>query len=335
MQDYTKSYRHVAMRIGLAMLIFLGIWNVCSFLAAMISGVAYTMFNEVVAYTVTEIAGIIAYATSFTVPGVILLAMLKKKETRPPIFWRFHLSLSDVALIFGVISVTLAMTSVNSLLGGTAIQVQSAVTQESVSKVMEPYQIILLIISLAVTPALVEEFLFRGCILHALMPYGKGIAIVGSAILFGLMHQNPLQILYTTVGGMIMGYAYVKSESIWVGVLIHFINNLFGAMLTVIECNVEESIAYALLIGIQTSTFAVGIFCLIFVLRSEHRRIEKRYQDGSFGRILPESIDYEAKPVLAAQKIRCFFAPTVTEFVAIELGYVILSWLGTLFFTAV
>ena len=91
MQDYTKSYRHVAMRIGLAMLIFLGIWTVCSFLAAMISGVAYTMFNEVVAYTVTEIAGIIAYATSFTVPGVILLAMLKKKETRPPIFWRFHL----------------------------------------------------------------------------------------------------------------------------------------------------------------------------------------------------------------------------------------------------
>ena len=37
---------------------------------------------------------------------------------------------------------------------------------------------------------IVEEFIYRGAILTALSPYGRGAAVLFSALAFGLMHGN-------------------------------------------------------------------------------------------------------------------------------------------------
>jgi membrane protease YdiL (CAAX protease family) len=82
-----------------------------------------------------------------------------------------------------------------------------------------------------------EEILFRGLILGALeIAYGARRAIVYSSLLFGLWHlKNTFwmtnyglvhQILYTTlVFGPITAFLAMRLRTIWIGVILHYLNN--------------------------------------------------------------------------------------------------------------
>lgn len=80
-------------------------------------------------------------------------------------------------------------------------------------------------ISTAIVPPLVEEFGCRGFILGSLRKFGDGFAIIVSAFIFGLIHGNFEQIPFAFLVGVILGFATVKSGSIWIAVIIHAINN--------------------------------------------------------------------------------------------------------------
>ena len=87
------------------------------------------------------------------------------------------------------------------------------------------------LVSTAILPALVEEMVFRGYILGALRPQGDGLAIVFSAVFFGLLHGNLLQIPFAFILGLIFGYLTVQTGSIWPAVLLHFLNNALSVAL--------------------------------------------------------------------------------------------------------
>ena len=82
----------------------------------------------------------------------------------------------------------------------------------------------------ACAPALIEEFFFRGAILGSLRKFGDSFAIFTSAILFGLVHGNLIQIPFAFTIGLLLGFAVVKTGSIWTGVLIHFLNNFLAVL---------------------------------------------------------------------------------------------------------
>ena len=81
-----------------------------------------------------------------------------------------------------------------------------------------------------VFPALVEEFAFRGVILNTLKKYGDIPAIVVSSLLFGLMHGNFVQLPYTFIMGLALGFVTVKTKSIYCAVGAHFINNFMAVL---------------------------------------------------------------------------------------------------------
>lgn len=91
--------------------------------------------------------------------------------------------------------------------------------------------LILNILSTAVLPALVEEFIFRGYIQGALKPFGNGIAIVLSAFIFGIFHGNILQFPFAFLMGLVFGWLFAATGSIWPSVLVHFGNNLMSVLL--------------------------------------------------------------------------------------------------------
>lgn len=92
--------------------------------------------------------------------------------------------------------------------------------------------LLLNIVSTAILPALIEEMVFRGYILGALRPHGDGLAVVLSALLFGMFHGNVLQIPFAFILGLAMGYLVVQTGSIWPAVLLHFSNNLMSVLLS-------------------------------------------------------------------------------------------------------
>ncbi len=78
----------------------------------------------------------------------------------------------------------------------------------------------------AILPAICEEFLHRGMLLHAGKKYGNTkFCLIISSILFGLMHLNVQQFFYASILGFIMGYITLVADSIIPSIILHFMNN--------------------------------------------------------------------------------------------------------------
>ena len=84
----------------------------------------------------------------------------------------------------------------------------------------------------AVLPAIFEEFSHRGLLLSGLENRGsEKSAIILSAVMFGLMHMNPPQMVYATFGGLVFAYAVVKCDSVIPAMCAHFGNNAVSVIL--------------------------------------------------------------------------------------------------------
>ncbi len=82
------------------------------------------------------------------------------------------------------------------------------------------------IATVAIMAPLLEEVLFRGIILHGLLKnYGAGISIAFSSLLFALIHGNIAQGLGAFLIGLFMGWLYWKTKSLYLPIILHFINN--------------------------------------------------------------------------------------------------------------
>jgi membrane protease YdiL (CAAX protease family) len=123
--------------------------------------------------------------------------------------------------------------------------------------------VILVIIAVAVVPALVEEFAMRGVIMGGLRPFGKGFAIAMSALVFGMMHGNFVQLPFAFVMGIFLGYAAIKSGSIWVAVVIHLVNNLTAVALEYIFDAVGKPETQSVFISVY---FAICFLCFFIGL---------------------------------------------------------------------
>ena len=97
---------------------------------------------------------------------------------------------------------------------------------------MDGFGIVWVVITVALLPAVCEEFLFRGVILDGLRSFGKVGAILLCGGLFSLFHQNPAQTIYQFCCGAAFALVAIKSGSILPTMLSHFINNATILLLT-------------------------------------------------------------------------------------------------------
>ncbi len=95
--------------------------------------------------------------------------------------------------------------------------------------------LILNIVATAIFPALLEEMVFRGYVLGALRPHGEKLAVIVSAVLFGLIHGNILQVPFAAILGVVLGWLVVQTDSIWPAVVLHGVNNLFSVVMQWLE----------------------------------------------------------------------------------------------------
>ncbi len=74
----------------------------------------------------------------------------------------------------------------------------------------------LILLAIAITPAVCEEFLFRGYVLSCLdRPGRQRAAIVISSMAFGAIHMIPQQVFYATLLGLILGTLALRTGSLW------------------------------------------------------------------------------------------------------------------------
>ena len=79
----------------------------------------------------------------------------------------------------------------------------------------------------AASPAICEELMHRGLMLSAYERRGTIKAVVISSIFFGIFHFDITNLLGATFLGLLIGYYVVRTNSIFAGMLAHFLNNAF------------------------------------------------------------------------------------------------------------
>ena len=82
-----------------------------------------------------------------------------------------------------------------------------------------------LVYSIVIAP-LFEELFIRGLILNKLKPYGKGFAVIISALIFGLIHINIVQFPVTFILGILFGVIALE-YSLGAAILLHMLNNIY------------------------------------------------------------------------------------------------------------
>jgi len=97
-----------------------------------------------------------------------------------------------------------------------------------------PRRLLWLLLVLAVTPAICEEVVFRGVLLGSTRRLSPGRLVVLNGLVFGAFHlsfETAIRFLPTATLGIVIAWAVWRTGSIWVGVLMHFLNNGVVVML--------------------------------------------------------------------------------------------------------
>jgi len=138
-------------------------------------------------------------------------------------------------------------------------------------------EFLLVVLVIAVIPAICEEIFFRGYIQknyeESLNPF-RGIALSG--LVFGFFHLSPANLVPLTVMGWYLGYVYYKTRNLLVPVLVHFCNNFLALSVLQLQRSGQDGagmIEPRDVIG--SSLFPVVLISLplfVLVLRSFNRR---------------------------------------------------------------
>lgn len=82
------------------------------------------------------------------------------------------------------------------------------------------------IVAISVFGPVLEEMLFRGAITKRLLQhYSPVSAILLSALVFGVFHINPPQVVGAFLSGILLAWLYYKTGSLIPGIIVHVLNN--------------------------------------------------------------------------------------------------------------
>jgi membrane protease YdiL (CAAX protease family) len=119
---------------------------------------------------------------------------------------------------------------------------------------------IILILSVGVVAPIYEEVLFRGIILKGMAKkINPTIALVISALFFALMHMNIPQGINAFLLGLVIGVIYLRTESIYLSIFAHFVNNFLAISLSSLFMLIEGKYAR----GIHGMFLVVGVILLV------------------------------------------------------------------------
>jgi membrane protease YdiL (CAAX protease family) len=173
-----------------------------------------------------------------------IILILNKSELRESLRcikedWQYNIKLSPVIWILTLV-VAILMYYSNM---GVSILSNAIIAAFGFTHIIPPptmyytiSDLLLGIFMTAVLPGTFEELTHRGLILSGFKQYGDKYAVLISATLFALMHQNIVQVFYAFYAGLILGTLTVKTKSIFPAMFVHFFNNA----MSVIEAYSEQ-----------------------------------------------------------------------------------------------
>jgi len=114
----------------------------------------------------------------------------------------------------------------NGLLMVFGVETQGEEILQILAKLDSP--VWLIIVGVIFAP-IVEEIFFRGFLFQGFrQKYGWVRGGLLSATVFAIGHLDPVSLIPTFILGVLLAYMYHRSNSVWPGIILHFLVNAFG-----------------------------------------------------------------------------------------------------------
>jgi membrane protease YdiL (CAAX protease family) len=118
-------------------------------------------------------------------------------------------------------------------------ELQARELTEAFLKTKSAGRLVVNLLVMAVIPAIGEEMLFRGIVqrLFTAMVKNVHLGVIITAFLFSAFHLQFLGFLPRFFLGLMLGYAFVITGSLWTSVWLHFVNNASSVMVFYLHYN--------------------------------------------------------------------------------------------------
>jgi len=233
-----QSYKAVSAKLGLSMIVYF----VCRILNGFILewiGDSGVVVNYTAAYAISMIlAVVLGYIIPILFTVIIFksfrfygerggfAAMYKKPRRIARALGTFP---AMYGLGVGTVLLTLLISYLISKLTGGQALIQDILRPTTVQPPSDIASTLMIVFLLVVIAPVFEEIWVRGIMYDALKPFGCGMAIMISSILFGLMHGSLDRLFYSTALGFALGYVRYATGSIFITTILHAIVNTVAA----------------------------------------------------------------------------------------------------------
>ncbi|MBE6635943.1 MAG: CPBP family intramembrane metalloprotease [Ruminococcaceae bacterium] len=102
---------------------------------------------------------------------------------------------------------------------------------DTTSDLIENSPLYLILIVAVIIGPIIEELIFRKLLMDKLGMYGDRLAIIVSAVSFGLFHGNLYQFFYAAMLGALLAYMYSRTSNVWYPIAMHMLMNFFGSII--------------------------------------------------------------------------------------------------------
>jgi membrane protease YdiL (CAAX protease family) len=164
--------------------------------------------------------------TEFLLIALPTLIYVKAKGASVKRELRFNrLSLIDVLLIIVAFFSAYFVAVFLNLLAEILISMLGNLIVPDIPFANNPKEYFMLLLVIAGSAGICEEILFRGFILRAYEKLGMWPNIIVTALLFSILHLNIQNIAAPFFLGIVLGFVVYKTNSIFAGIIGHFVNN--------------------------------------------------------------------------------------------------------------
>ena len=228
---------HLKYPMGKRILLFLIILLISSLIGAVISAIFMSADDMGM-----KIAQGLSSIMMFVVPPIVYFFITRKEDQmeamglREPVEPQWII-LIGVVLMFVSLPVTNQLTRWNestTLFSSfekledylKMLEETAAATTEKMLNVDTIGGLLLNLLVIALIPAIGEELTFRGVLQQGLMrKMNPHVAIVLSAAIFSFIHFQFYGFLPRMFLGLLLGYMFYITDSLWTSILMHFVNN--------------------------------------------------------------------------------------------------------------
>lgn len=231
-----------------------------------------------------ETSLLLSYPIIFIPPALLILFSIKQasyssliqdytppsSEINSPNFGKLGVVISFVLIFFLLFSINLVTEPLTYWMG-TPEFLEQLMKQIHTNKIST-------FLSIVLFAPLLEELFCRGIILRGLLHHTTPIkAIALSALMFGLMHLNPWQAIPAFILGVFMGWVYWRTHSLWATIFIHFVNNGFSYIVTLLYPNLPSHFGFVDLIpnNYYYITYAIALLFTLGALLLMNKYYDK------------------------------------------------------------